>query len=209
MWEAVVAAVAAVGLAVGGFRFPSVSVPLPAVAALHPASCNVPGGGHPYVKAWYAAARRQWAPERQAYWCLLPAQAGAESGFRPDAISPAGARGIAQFMDGTWHEARDALGVQSPFVVADAIRAQAWYMERMSRVWLSPRPEKERLELALASYNAGAGSLIRAQRLCRGARDWKVVKGCLPQVTGGSATETLAYVPRVLGRYADYTGGKW
>jgi len=48
-----------------------------------------------------------------------------------------------------------------------------------------------------ASYNAGAGNIIRAQSLCGGALDWTGIAPCLPQVTGHHAHETITYVERI------------
>jgi soluble lytic murein transglycosylase-like protein len=72
---------------------------------------------------------------------LLSAQLYAESGFDPDARSPAGAQGIAQFMPGT----AAGYGLSNPFDAAAAIDAQAHLMHDL----LGSVP------LALAAYNAG------------------------------------------------------
>lgn len=45
-----------------------------------------------------------------------------------------------------------------------------------------------------ASYNAGAGNIIRAQRACNGARSWIQIRVCLPQITGHHSNETIQYV---------------
>ena len=127
------------------------------------------------------------------------AQLYQESRCDPWAVSPAGAAGLAQFMPPTWREARARLGLDPRRTPYDdiAIEAGAWYQARQMAIWRSPRPALERWRLGLASYNAGAGNIIAAQRACDGARDWRVIETCLPQITGRHAAETQTYVLRI------------
>ena len=81
----------------------------------------------------------------------------------------------------------------------------AFYMRRMLNIWHSPRPAKARLELAWASYNAGAGHIIKAQRLCGDAALWGEMAPCLVQVTGRHSRETITYVQRIHRWYAGLT----
>lgn len=75
-----------------------------------------PGGtGVPVCRGWPTVAKRSWIPS--TYWglirttsdryainpWLIAGQLYKESSFNPDAVSPAGAKGIAQFLDGTWN----------------------------------------------------------------------------------------------------------
>jgi soluble lytic murein transglycosylase-like protein len=99
---------------------------------------------------------------------LLAAQLMAESGFDPNAGSPAGAQGIAQFMPGT----ATAYGLTNPFDPVAAIDAQAHLMSDLLRQFGSP-------ELALAAYNAGPGAVEPCN--------------CIPPYP-----ETQAYVTRIL-----------
>ncbi len=101
---------------------------------------------------------------------LLSAQLYAESGFNPFAASPAGARGIAQFMPGT---AR-SYGLEDPLDPVASIDAQAHLMSDLLRRFSG------RASLALAAYNAGAAAVERA--------------GGIPPYS-----ETQAYVSRILG----------
>jgi len=57
-------------------------------------------------------------------WHLLAAQCRWESSFNPYAVSSAGAKGIAQFMPGTWCE----IGHGDPFNARECVRAQSKYM---------------------------------------------------------------------------------
>jgi soluble lytic murein transglycosylase-like protein len=79
-----------------------------------------------------------------------------------------------------------------------AIEAGAYYMARLRRGWSAPRASDERHMLAQASYNAGAGNILRAQALCGGARDWRDIAPCLPRITGPvHSAETIGYVDAI------------
>jgi hypothetical protein len=100
---------------------------------------------------------------------LLAAQLMVESGFDPNAGSPAGAQGIAQFIPST----AAAYGLRDPFDPEEAIDAQGHLMSDLIRQFGSP-------QLALAAYNAGPAPV----EACR----------CIPAIP-----ETQAYVSRILG----------
>lgn len=119
------------------------------------------------------------------------AQVRQESGFKPSAVSHAGARGIAQFMPATWRQwAPD----QDPFDPIAGIKAQHAYMRylegRCNGDWVA----------ALGAYNAGLGSVRKAQRLAdqlglQGQRAWLQA---LPRVTGlAHSAETQGYIQRI------------
>jgi hypothetical protein len=100
---------------------------------------------------------------------LIAAQIMAESNFNPNAVSPAGAQGIAQFMPGT----AASYGLDDPFDAEQAIDAQAHLMSDLLRQFDS-------IPLALAAYNAGPGAVAGCD--------------CVPPYP-----ETQAYVARILG----------
>jgi len=132
-------------------------------------------------------------------WRWWKAQLYQESRLNPLAVSPAGARGIAQIMPGTWRDEASRLGYSglSPHAAGPAILVGAHYMAKQRRTWSAARPEDDRRRLAQASYNAGAGNIIKAQRACNGARLWPEISTCLPHVTGRNAAETITYVQRI------------
>jgi hypothetical protein len=99
---------------------------------------------------------------------LMAGQLMAESGFDPNAGSPAGAQGIAQFMPST----AAAYGLTNPYDPVAAIDAEAHLMSDLLRQFGSP-------ELALAAYNAGPAPV----EACH----------CIPPYS-----ETQAYVTRIL-----------
>jgi hypothetical protein len=98
-----------------------------------------------------------------------------ESRFRPEAVSRAGAQGVAQFMPGT---AR-LRAVADPFDPFEAIAKSAELLRDLNR-------EFGNLGLAAAAYNAGPGRV----------RDWMGGRRPLPG-------ETQAYVRLVTGRSAE------
>ena len=135
-------------------------------------------------------------------WRLLKAQCYQESRLDPFARSPVGAMGLCQFMPGTWKEAQRAIpGIGSAWLPEASIRAAGWYMGRLHRIWSAKREPMDRYMLAAASYNAGAGHLIKAQRLCGGAAEYAAISPCLVIVTGHHSKETLGYVRNIVGRW--------
>ncbi len=102
------------------------------------------------MPAAYRDAIRGASIRHQVSAALLAAQLRQESGFDPRAVSPAGARGIAQFMPAT----AQAMGLRDPFDPERAIDAQARLMRGLLRRFGS-------VQLALAAYNAGEGAVGR------------------------------------------------
>lgn len=99
---------------------------------------------------------------------LLASQLAQESGFNPEATSPVGAQGIAQFMPGTWATSGkdgDGDGVADVWNPADAIWSQAHYMcanvAALHGLIAAGRVSGDIVDLALASYNAGLGAVTR------------------------------------------------
>ncbi len=134
-----------------------------------------------------AASLPEWTPARYRDLILIGARQGGvppvvlasllrqESGFNPRAVSPAGARGIAQFMPGT---AR-GMGLADPFDPEQAIPAAGRYLGMHLRRFGS-------IPLALAAYNAGPGNVERY--------------GGVPPFR-----ETRAYVARIMAMAGDPT----
>jgi Transglycosylase SLT domain len=99
-----------------------------------------------------------------------------ESRFNPEAISPKGAQGIAQFMPGT----ASGRGLANPFEPVQALREAASYLRELRTTF------RGSLGLAAAAYNAGPGRV----------ETWLAGRGGLPG-------ETRAYVRAVTGHDAE------
>lgn len=102
-------------------------------------------------------------------------------------------------MPGTWRMmvAELRLGLDASPHSEIAIDAGAYYMAKLRRQWSAPRPQTDRHKLAAASYNAGLGHLLTAQRLCGGRNLYIDIIRCLPRVTGKHSEETIQYVKRI------------
>ncbi|TNM59484.1 lytic transglycosylase domain-containing protein [Streptomyces sp. NP160] len=94
---------------------------------------------------------------------VLAAQITQESGWQPDAVSYAGARGLGQFMPGTWTEhAVDANGggavITDP---ADSLASAAAYDCHLLEQVSGRGYREDPVSLMLAAYNAGPGAVQR------------------------------------------------
>jgi len=98
-----------------------------------------------------------------------------ESGFKTNAVSIAGAQGIAQFMPAT---ARD-YGLKDPFDATEALPKSARLLHDL-------KGEFGNLGLAAAAYNAGS----------RRVHDWLAGRSYLP-------SETISYVYAITGKAAE------
>lgn len=144
------------------------------------------------------SAVKRWWPDLP-YPKAWKAQLFQESRLDPAAVSPVGARGLAQFMPGTWNEVLGQMGRQgSPHDPSLAIEAGAIYMAKLRHTWRRDRTPVERNPLAQAAYNAGTGSILKAQAKCGDARMWPEISPCLVDVTGEKFShETRTYVDRI------------
>lgn len=95
-------------------------------------------------------------------------QINQESGFNPNAVSPSGAEGIAQFLPSTAAE----LGI-NPFNPIQALNAAAHVMASYNANYGG------NYAMALAAYNAGSGTVQYAVNTC-GPTNWM---NCLPAQT--------------------------
>lgn len=140
---------------------------------------------------------KRWWPDLP-YWKLWKAQLYQESRLDPGAVSPVGARGLAQFMPATWDDVTREMGRVGGPQDDLAVEAGAYYMAKLRRTWKADRTALQRQELAQASYNAGTGSILKAQTRCGGAPMWPQIAPCLEQVTGPEfSRETRTYVDRI------------
>jgi len=131
-------------------------------------------------------------------WRLLKAQCFQESRLKRFAVSPVGAMGVCQFMPLTWLDMKKKHStLTSPWLPSQSIRAAALYMKQLNNSWSSPRPQSERYKLALASYNAGFGNILKSQRQCNNEVYYQPIINCLHCVTGHHSEETINYVKHI------------
>lgn len=151
-------------------------------------------------------------------WRLLAAQVAQESRFDPEARSWVGARGLLQLMPRTASE----LGVRDPTDPEENVGGGVRYLAWLSGLWEREIDDpEERLKFILASYNAGRGHVLDAQRLAEkngdDPTDWNDVAYWLLQKSKPSVyrddvvrfgyvrgREPVQYVSKILERYDRY-----
>ena len=162
--------------------------------------CTMPGVTNMYDRLIKKSVRVYWPQPQRKYWCALKAQILAESGFDPNAVSPAGAKGVAQFMKPTWDEWTMRLKIQGARRndVRYAIPVMAAYMGHLMQRWPVKRTDKCRRKMAQAAYNAGNTNIRRAQVLSGYQKCFEQIGEYLAKVTGSkNAHETRTYVKRI------------
>ncbi|HEV2471319.1 MAG TPA: lytic transglycosylase domain-containing protein, partial [Chthonomonadales bacterium] len=119
-------------------------------------------------KSQYIAIAQQDATNAGISPTYFVRQINQESGFNPNAVSPAGAEGIAQFEPGT----AAGLGID-PWNPVQSLQAAAHLMANYSSNYGG------NYAMALAAYNGGPGTVTYAVNTC-GASNWL---NCLPYET--------------------------
>lgn len=119
--------------------------------------------------------------------CALAKQSWCESGFRVRAVSPAGAKGLAQFLDGTARE----LGVSDSFDPDQAVPAMARYVVWTRGAWSTDgRMHDDIVGLGGCGFNHGRTACYRNQA----KNGWYLLAEALPHLPG----ETRGYIPCIL-----------
>ena len=135
-------------------------------------------------------------------WRLFKAQAMAESQLDPKAHSAVGARGLMQLMPSTFREIQsrnpDFASIDDPeWNIAAGIQ----YNRTLWNLWKDNNSDFDRQHFMLASYNAGRGTILRAQGVAR--RDsldhwkWTSIESVATRVRGWRHRETLTYLRRI------------
>jgi membrane-bound lytic murein transglycosylase F len=152
-------------------------------------------------------------------WRLLAAVVYQESRFHPEDESWAGAKGLMQLMP----ETAKRFGATDLNDPRQSIDAGVKYFKYLDRYWTKTiKDPEERIKFILASYNAGLGHVIDAQKLAtkfdKDPLIWDdsveefLLKKSLPEyyhdpvVKSGycKCEETVNYVTVVLARYEEY-----
>ena len=125
-----------------------------------------------------------------------------ESEMNPNAVSWVGARGLMQLMPSTYK------AIQSRSSAFGAIDDPEWniaagiaHNRGLWRRWERDSIDTDRREFMFASYNAGEGTIMNAQRACVARsldrRAWRSVETVAPQVPRWRYRETLGYVRKI------------
>ena len=153
-----------------------------------------------YDDAFRKYTKRSFGPGFD--WRVFKAQGMAESNLNPDARSAVGARGVMQLMSSTFKE------VQSRNPDLGKIDDPEWniaagiaYNRQLWTQWKPESDDRHLLEFMFGSYNAGRGTLLRAQRVAHDRaldqRVWPSIQTVAASVPRWRFTETLEYVERI------------
>ena len=115
-----------------------------------------------YDRHFRKYSKRYFGPLFDWHW--FKSQAIAESGLNPKAESHVGARGLMQIMPATFEEIN---GKIPHYMELDEPRwniAAGIYYDRSLYKKFKESSEQEKMYLALASYNAGYGRILKARR---------------------------------------------
>ena len=163
-----------------------------------------------FLVSLFSAAQIPFEAEFRAIagprWIDRAAQVKAESLFRPNITASDGGMGLGQMMPRTWVWIQGQGWVPAGVSAYDphwAITGQHAYM-----TWLEARTDG-RLNPALGAYNAGLGSIRKAQRLADqlGLAGQDAWLAALPRVTGPrNSAITRAYLGRNRRYRAEFGG---
>jgi soluble lytic murein transglycosylase-like protein len=144
---------------------------------------------------------------------MLAAQVEQESGWRSEAVSPVGARGLTQFMPATarWWVTQDpglyALAMYSP---RWSLRAQVGYMHYLTQQLPAGLPPKAAHAYALASYNGGLGHTLARLKASPDRTNWLGTTHVrLQRVSPPNQIENQEYAPRIFARMDKYIKAGW
>ena len=136
-------------------------------------------------------------------WHHFKAQAVAESGLVASARSSVGAVGLMQIMPRTFEE----IQAKNPAIKGKRLQprwniaAGIYYDRALWKLWKAERPFQDRINFMFGSYNAGKGSILKAQKVAekRGLNPnlWQSIVPALPKVTGKRSHETISYVDKI------------
>ena len=146
-------------LAIAALLLGMVMVVAVLMASMSPAQAQVPPQAARYKLTLLREAHGQWGLDAPV--AAFAAQVHQESGWRPDAVSRVGARGLAQFMPATarwWCERGGIAQVDClPHNPTWALRALVGYDKFLFDRAPERYNERDRMHVALRAYNGGLG----------------------------------------------------
>lgn len=163
----------------------------------------IPSEAQAYRSLMVRVARVEWG--MAAPVATFAAQVQQESEWNPDAVSPVGAEGLAQFMPATarWlPQVAPQTGEPMPRNPAWALRAMVAY-DRWLHERVSAATPCDRMAMTLAAYNGGLGWVQRDARLAasRGfdpRRWWDNVESVNAGRSASAKRENQGYPRRIL-----------
>lgn len=148
-------------------------------------------------------SKRFFGPTHDYRW--WKSQAVIESALKPNAVSPVGARSLMQVMPRTWDEIirKHKFIEDDPFNPRWAIAAGISYDKYLWDMWSAKRTFNDRMSIVFASYNGGAGNVLRAQRKCIAEGDtdcntWAQISARASKIATWRYEESLNYVKRIM-----------
>ncbi len=142
-------------------------------------------------------------------WHWFKAQAIAESDLNKDAESWCKAKGIMQLLPSTFAELCERYpelkkNIRDPrWNIAAGIR----YDRDLWIQWKAERPFQDRLHFTFGSYNAGLGTLLKAQEMCMvqnlNENLWQSIERVAPTVEVWRHDETINYIKRINKVYSE------
>jgi len=157
---------------------------------------------------------RKWTTKYDAYfkkytkqyfsievdWLWFKSQSIAESALNEDAESWCKAKGLMQLMPATFAEVvkKDKSIPNFLSNPNSNIAAGIYYDRQLWNSWKVERPFNDRMAFTFASYNAGIGNILKAQKICNSNR-WKDIVQVASKVTSWKCSETIGYVKRIFG----------
>lgn len=159
-----------------GYPFPPEDEsPVLAATQVPESALSGPAVTRPAIPVAYSAKVRELSSRFDLSPALIEALVWQESRWNPNAVSPVGARGLAQLMPGTAQQ----LGVDPRDPYANLEGGARYLREQLDRF-------EGDVEKALAAYNAGPGRVQKA--------------GGIPRIR-----ETQIYVASIFGRLSDHS----
>lgn len=175
----------------------------------------------------YGSIIRKYSSLYGLDWRLVLAIMKQESRFRHDAVSHKGAYGLMQIMPVTQMELAQKLGVEETISPYNNIRAGAFHLKTLLRMFEGADPEN-RTKLSLAAYNSGLSRIQDAQDIAtylgNDPNDWNAVRAALSLLSRAQYTlhknvwengkprggyfkdwqQTVNYVDNILDYYKEY-----